>query len=400
MSQYFRNGTRTMVAAEGNVNKPSPTLAPGFYSIAYDMKLGYFLEDAPTLELPAKVYGDPSETADRFLKTFADRAHTTGVLLSGLKGAGKSLLLKVTCINAVAAGIPVITVNAPFCGDAFSDFIQSIDQPCIIVLDEFEKLYDNEITPGGQQSFLTLMDGIKSGKKMYLLTVNEEDALDTNLINRPGRIFYHLTFKGLSPLFIQEYLRDSLSEDNQKHVDEIILMTRQTTFSFDMLSSLVEEMNRYGEPPAEAVRMLNIVDRDPVMCDVTVLHAETGAKISMDDIKQGTYRSTFGKKFTLQLWRDNYEGRIHGTAPIPAHGAQDPDTVEHPISTPLGDFIVVVSKDDYRPRGKFRMFDADDDYGYRPRKAPNPRAMGLNLGDFPTEEVAAAPRRSRSTTLR
>jgi hypothetical protein len=74
--------------------------------------------------------------------------------------------------------------------------------------------------------------------------------------NRPGRIYYMLDFKGLDPVFIEEYCNDVL---NAKHyipkIVEISALFEQ--FNFDMLKALVEEMNRYDESPQDALKMLN-----------------------------------------------------------------------------------------------------------------------------------------------
>jgi hypothetical protein len=74
--------------------------------------------------------------------------------------------------------------------------------------------------------------------------------------NRPGRIFYSLDFKGLEQDFIVEYCQDNLQNNEHiEHICKIALMFSQ--FNFDMLKALVEEMNRYGETPQQAMKMLN-----------------------------------------------------------------------------------------------------------------------------------------------
>jgi hypothetical protein len=75
--------------------------------------------------------------------------------------------------------------------------------------------------------------------------------------NRPGRIFYMMDFSGLDPTFIMEYCFENLQET--KHTDTICkIASLFSEFNFDMLKALVEEMNRYGETPQEALKMLNI----------------------------------------------------------------------------------------------------------------------------------------------
>ncbi len=117
---------------------------------------------------------------------------------------------------------------------------------------KFEKVYDRE----KQEEILTLLDGVFGSKKLYVLTVNDKWRVDSHMRNRPGRIFYLLDFKGLDVNFIREYCEDNLI--NKQYIDQICSLTSLFgEFNFDMLKALVEEMNRYGETPTEALEMLN-----------------------------------------------------------------------------------------------------------------------------------------------
>jgi hypothetical protein len=149
-------------------------------------------------------------------------------------------------------GIPTIVINAPWHGDRFNSLIQSIDQPCMVLFDEFEKVYDSD----QQQAILTLLDGVFPSKTLFVITCNDKWRIDSHMRNRPGRIFYMLDFKGLEVNFIREYCEDNLN--NKSHIDTVCKFSVIfSSFNFDMLKALVEEMNRYDESPAEAMRMLN-----------------------------------------------------------------------------------------------------------------------------------------------
>jgi hypothetical protein len=148
--------------------------------------------------------------------------------------------------------VPTIVINQPLCGENFNTFIQSIDQPCVILFDEFEKVYDRD----DQEKILTLLDGVFPSKKLFLITTNDKYRVDYHMRNRPGRIFYMLDFKGLDSTFIREYCEDNLNDTTQ--IDRIVnISSLFAEFNFDMLKALVEEMNRYNESPQEALRMLN-----------------------------------------------------------------------------------------------------------------------------------------------
>jgi hypothetical protein len=181
-----------------------------------------------------------------------DRTTSTGVMLNGEKGSGKTLLAKTLSIEGGLMGIPTIIINAPWTGDVFNKFLQDIEQPTIILFDEFEKVYNNE----DQEAALTLLDGVFPSKKLFVITCNDKWRVNEHMRNRPGRIFYMLDFKGLSPDFIREYCEDNLQ--NKQYIEKIVEISALfEQFNFDMLKALVEEMNRYNETPQDALKMLN-----------------------------------------------------------------------------------------------------------------------------------------------
>ena len=76
------------------------------------------------------------------------------------------------------------------------------------------------------------------------------------MTNRPGRIFYSLEFAGVDETFIREYCQDNLR--NTAHIDQVCAVAALfSTFNFDILKAMVEEMNRYDETPTEVLQFLN-----------------------------------------------------------------------------------------------------------------------------------------------
>jgi hypothetical protein len=249
---FFRQGDDFMLGTD-NPAQRYDELPPATYLLRVDMMRGFYLELTEDFELPKKLYGNLVPKADRILNTFAQRPGTTGVLLEGEKGSGKTLLTKLISTKGRENGIPTIIVNFSAHGDMFNTFIQKIQQPTIILFDEFEKVYDKD----GQQELLTLLDGVFASKKLFLLTSNDYNAIDTHMKNRPGRIYYALKFDGLEPSFIMEYAEDNLK--NKKHLQNLgVLSGFIRPMNFDMLQAVVEESNRYDQPPMETLDMLNV----------------------------------------------------------------------------------------------------------------------------------------------
>lgn len=77
------------------------------------------------------------------------------------------------------------------------------------------------------------------------------------MLNRPGRLFYVVKFKGLNLEFVKGYAEENLK--NKVHVEKVCVVAAVFgAFNLDMLKALVEEMNRYDESPGQSLKWLNI----------------------------------------------------------------------------------------------------------------------------------------------
>jgi hypothetical protein len=252
MTYFLKSGTRFNVSTKESMDLHEQ-LPAGNYTVKFDKMAGcFYLEQIDEFEVRGKIYGDSRKRAQRILNTFEDRPASTGILLTGEKGSGKTLLAKMLSVEGAKQGIPTIVINAPWCGDEFNAFLQMIEQPTIILFDEFEKVYDRD----DQEKMLTLLDGVYPSKKLFILTCNDKWRVNDHMRNRPGRIYYMMDYKGLDTEFITEYCMDNL--DATEHIPTICrIATLFDAFNFDMLKALCEEMNRYDETPQEVLKWLN-----------------------------------------------------------------------------------------------------------------------------------------------
>jgi len=185
---FHKSGNQFRITPKVNLDLHE-TLPVGTYSINYDeCKSQYYLETINDFQLKGKIYGNVVRSSSRILNTFLDRHRSTGVLLVGEKGSGKTLLAQyISIVAAKEKEIPTIVINKPWHGDQFNSFIQNISQPVIILMDEFEKFYTMNRGENHQEKILTLFDGVYASQKLFLLTCNDKHRMDSHMMNRPGR---------------------------------------------------------------------------------------------------------------------------------------------------------------------------------------------------------------------
>lgn len=238
MTYFLKRGDSFYAASQSALNLHSE-LPLGSYTVGWnEMLQEFYLKQIQPFDLAGKkLYGDTMDHAKRILDTFRAReGKSTGVLLAGEKGSGKTLLAKHISIQGAALlGISTIVINEPWSGEKFNAFIQSIQQPTIVLFDEFEKVYrqtgtemtadvelqerrmrygtgmhheissrESKISNQNQDAILTLLDGVYPSTMLFLFTVNDKKLISKNMMNRPGRIYYVLDFSGLGSNFIRD----------------------------------------------------------------------------------------------------------------------------------------------------------------------------------------------------
>jgi hypothetical protein len=229
-------------------------LPVGNYMLKYSEREGFFLTKKESFVLPSKIYGDQS-IINRWLTSWKNNSHKNlGILLSGLKGSGKTITAQKFCIDS---NLPVIIISSGFSGSDFVDFITNPKLgECIIFIDEFEKIYNEYDRDNSQHDLLSIMDGNFSTKLIFLLTVNNEN-LNEYLVNRLNRIKYRKAYSDLEFETIEAVVDDMLI--NKSHRQSIYEFFEKVNMrTFDLLTNLIKEMNLFGEDAITCGMHLNL----------------------------------------------------------------------------------------------------------------------------------------------
>lgn len=232
------------------------------YHVRFSKDRGFFLQASAALEIKEeKIYGVHDDKCRKVLGAFADFQRNLGVILSGDKGIGKSLFAKLLSIRAIEAGYPLLIVDTYIPG--VSSFIESIEQECVVMFDEFDKTFgevqaeDGKATP--QTELLSLFDGMATGKKLFVITCNELRKLNEFLVNRPGRFHYHFRFDYPTPAEITAYMKDKISRKYWGEIQDVVAFSNRVNLNYDCLRAIAFELSR-GTPFKDAIGDLNIVN--------------------------------------------------------------------------------------------------------------------------------------------
>ena len=268
MTQFFQQPGAITIAPDFS-GIALDRVPAGYYRIGFNREIGqFYLANVDPLQVADKIYGNLLKHLPRIEEAFANQTDKPlSILLEGLKGSGKSLLMKTLAKRFVENedGI-VLMCNIAFTGDDYFEFLQKITQKKIVLMDEFDKVYKEK---EDRNKILTLLDGNFASHTMFILTMNAGIASGNFEFfhNRPGRVMFNIKFKGVPLDVIEAYTRDHLT-DLSKLVDIMQLVKRFTDFNMDMLSKLINEINHCADLTVEEVTEYLNVKPDLTLDDV------------------------------------------------------------------------------------------------------------------------------------
>lgn len=252
-------------------------------------------------EFSYKVYGLDIKLIERIARTYTSKTFqekTLGVLLSGVKGSGKTVTAKQLC-NLL--GLPVLIVTQNYA--RLPEFLNNIKQDIVVFIDEYEKIFVDNEKGDEQNRLLSTMDGALSNgfRRVFLLTSNDPDV-NCNMLERPGRVRYHKKYKDLPIEIIMEIVDDRLHHKELRE-QTIEFISELKTITIDIMKAIIDEVNIHKEEPKAFESVFNVrkVAKTHGVYEVTIVDGvETETLLSKD-----YYGTT---KFTA----DDIGNRFHG----------------------------------------------------------------------------------------
>lgn len=226
------------------------------YTIAFSELSGYTLHRVePLASGEEAIYGSHAERVRRIASGYSAMNRSLGVILSGDKGMGKSLMVRMIAERMRdERSLPTVLVQHATPG--LASFLDELGET-VVVFDEFEKVFPNEGENEAQNQFLSLFDGLSTTKRLYVLLVNELRRVNDYMLNRPGRFHYHMRFAYPDAETVAQYLRDQVPGIDETQVATVVDFSRRYDVNFDHLRAIAFELS-LGEVFADIIGDLNI----------------------------------------------------------------------------------------------------------------------------------------------
>lgn len=213
-------------------------LPQGIWKVAFNPLSGFYLTKQLTeVNIPKQIFGSSKKQLDLITSRFERDNKSMGVLLTGDKGTGKTLLSTLLIKHYQDLGYPVILVDNAYSNviNGMVDFISQISN-AVFIFDEFEKVFDTD----DQQVLLNFFDD-KTNSNRLSIAISNSRSISEFMLSRPSRFFYHFEYKKLDDETIKEVA--TFNGLNDSVANQLVLVKEKSYFfGFDILLSIIDEI--------------------------------------------------------------------------------------------------------------------------------------------------------------
>lgn len=220
-------------------------LPAGVYSPKFDENAGLILSTLmypQRFDVPSKIYGSHMQYRSMVVRALQTRERSVGVLLTGYKGSGKTILMHDLCNLALDAGHPVFVIDRAVSADGLRMLYKLVNGECVFLFDEFDKTYDGS---DDREKLLAFFSDRDIKKALFLLSLNKQSNLPDAYVDRTGRFLYRFEYAYLTREVAGEILNDYVLEQTTREL--LLDYVDQLPLNIDTFIELVQEIERFGE---------------------------------------------------------------------------------------------------------------------------------------------------------
>lgn len=261
-------------------------------------------------DTPSKIYGDIMTNVVKIWNQYALTSKTTGCIMVGNSGSGKSLMGYILSNIAIVNQIPVVLCTELEFKIETINFLSNLTD-CIIFLDEFKK----NVPWSLESQMLTMLADPKNTRKLFIITENDSSSISSYILNRPERARYYFEFNKITPSVFKDYCDNfNISPKFYKELEE--KYTSAVIFSFDHLQTIVSEHLHYPNDDLNILlNSLNIpILRKPLYVVIEkVIDIATGKELPFsrdsEDMTYQEYKANNYRFIYLQVWENEEKKR-------------------------------------------------------------------------------------------
>lgn len=235
MCEFIKTGSKILPRPKGIDYDLKPKVIYNLVSKSNLFDKIIYLDEKSEINIDKMYISDSDKNLIKRISDSFNTNNTTGVLLSGLKGSGKTMMARRLC---AACDCPIIVVDPDVSIKEMTKFFSDITVPIALIFDEFEK--NRKKWPS--EDLLTFLDGVlKNNKKLVIFTCNNSSDLNDNLFDRCSRIKYFKEYSDLDKETIEYIVKDRLGKDDLHVISDFIVMHFDTR-NYDNVISFIDEI--------------------------------------------------------------------------------------------------------------------------------------------------------------